>query len=273
MRSINGVNQLLAHDQTIQMYLELRKEKYRYENHWRHRYYPHNRGGRIDRLSPIGNWLYGAAMTRFYEIMQLPDRYCYENTHRSTTVTLFWNGYERNIRLRMCADIIGIYIECASNSEFKPISGYNRWYVHSNQSFKDLNIETYFRKKILPMYLFPEGLFRNIQVYKNLTKAEALEWYKLYVKASKDNVIDIDKALHNRMKKKLNVELQDHLSMSSILNVLKNTPRFKKRTKMYKHPSPFELHDMYSSEYDDDDNMEAFINQYYSQFPKNATFI
>jgi hypothetical protein len=273
MRSINGVNQLLAQDQTIQMYLELSQEKYRYENHWRHKYYPHNRGGRIDRLSPIGNWLYGAAMTRFYEIMQLPDRYCYDSTHRSANVTLFWNGYERNIRLRMCADIIGVYIECASNSDFKPISGYNRWYVRSNQSFQDLNIETYFRKNILPKYLFAEGLFRNIQLYKNLTKQDALKWYKEYMKSQKDNVIDIDKALHNRLKKKINVELQDHLPMGIIINILKTMKRSKKRAKLFKHPSSFMLHEMYSNEYDTDDDMETFIHEYYSQFPKNAVFI
>jgi hypothetical protein len=273
MRSINGVNQLLGQDPTIQMYLELSQDKYRYENHWRHRYYEFNRSGRIDRLSQIGNWLYGAAMNKFYEIMQLPNEYNYESTHRGAKVTLYWNGYERNIRLRMCADIIGIYIECASNSEFKPISGYNRWYVRSNQSFQELDIETYFRKKILPNYLFAEGLFRNIQVYRNLTKQEALQWYKEYVKSHKDNIIDIDKALHNRIKKKLNMELQDHLPMNVITSLLKTMKRKKVRSKLFKHPNSFMLHEMYSNEYDTEDNMETFIHEYYSQFPKNAVFI
>lgn len=271
--SINGLNQKLMQSEIVQTYLKLSSDKYRYENYndWRLQSYNFKRFDRVDRLSILGNYIYGAAMRELHDFAGVENYYKYETFNKSANIEIRFLNYCRDINIYLRTELEGTYIECRG-ANFKPLSGYNRWFVKSNKPLKDFDFVAYFKQKILPNYLYKEGLFRNAQIMLNTDKKAVLKWYSEVMK-QKDNTIDIDKALQNRLKKKLNIEMVDFIPYTQIVNVLNKFDRQKRRAKLYKHPSPLEMHDMYLSEHDDDDNIEGFINEFYSEYPKNAIFI
>ena len=277
MKTINQINSFVQRDQTIQFYISLGTQAARWNDyrnrsfdfcyHYEGKKHPH-------RVSPAGNWIYGQAWRQLCRYRGTDDFHNYERDHRRARTEYNFNHYNLQFDLSLEISLQGIILIVQTN--FKSFERYQRFTVKSNSTFEALNIADYFRKKVLPKYLYPEGMFRNIQVMRNCSKKEALEFYLQYVKPKKDQVtayIDTEKAWKKRFLRHLNIEIADDISERFLPAIFKTTERQKIRRKLFKHPSAFSLSEMYSSDYDEDGHEEDFLNEFYSEYPKNAMFI
>jgi hypothetical protein len=150
--------------------------------------------------------------------------------------------------------------------------------MRSNKSLSELDIKEYFDKKILPKILFAPGLFRNIQIVRNCDKKAAIEFYKEYISFNRVvntefDEVDTNKALRQRVCKKLNILVECDKTDRELLSLLATTDRQKTRKKLFRFPSVWELSEMYANEYDDDIHLEGFVNEIENDYPKNAIFI
>lgn len=276
MKTINQINSFVERDQTINFYRELCTDEARW-NSWKNRSfdfcYFYNGQKHEHRVTPAGNWIYGQAVRQLCRYRGTDDFYNYERDHRSAKTEITFNCYTLEFRLSLEIGLNGIQLIVQTN--FKPFERYQRFAVRSNLTFETFDIADYFQKRILPKYLYAEGLFRNIQVMRNCSKKEALEFYLQFVKPAKQEkeFIDTEKAWKHLFLKRLNIEIADDLSERLLPRLFNTLERQKTRRKLFKHPSPFELSDMYSSEFDTDGHEEEFLDGIYSDYPKNAMFI
>lgn len=274
MKTINQINSFVERDQTINFYRELCTDEARWKD-YRNRsfdfcyYYEGKKEPR--RISPAGTWIYGQAVRQLCRYRGTDDFYNYERDHRSATEEVIFNCYTLEFRLALEIGLNGIQLIVQTN--FKSFERYQRFMVRSNCTFESLDIADYFRKKILPKYLYAEGLFRNIQVMRNCSKKEALEFYLQFVKNPTKEFIDTEKAWKHRFLKRLNIDIADDISERILPRLFSTMERQKTRRKLFKYPSLFSLSEMYSNEFDTDGHEEEFLNEVYSEYPQNAMFV
>lgn len=282
LKRINQINAFCERNEVIQLYNWLGTDKVRYSDNWRNRYYTFVRGGRNDRISISGNFTYGAALTEFERYINGKNDYGwnYHRDNRSEKLEYYFNGHTLYFEVQVSQSINGVWLNIRYNN-FKETNNCEtmskRFLVRSNSTFADLDIKQYFEKNILSKYLFAPGLFRNIQIVFNYTKKEAIEYYKKHCAVNRAQnefeAVDSLKTLKQRVCKKLNILVECDKTEKELINLLHTTARQKTRKKLFRFPSVWELSEMYSSQYDDDENMESFVSEIESDYPKNAIFI
>ncbi len=276
--TINQLNGRLSNNPTINFYLSLCTDKSRYSGDWRHKYFNYKRGERVDSLSPSGNYIYGAAQREFERLIN-SQYYNFERDHKRGNLDIEFSGYKLEFRVKAEQNIQGCFLSCETN--FKPIGqsllAYHSHKIKSNSTFADLDIIQYLETRILPKYLFANGIFRNIQIIRNCSKAEAIQFYKDNIslfreKRQPEN--DIYKAWKQLYKRRLNIEICEDLNPKYMAALFNSYTRQKTRQKLFKQPSLFEMAEAYHSENDTEDNMEQFVNDWYGDnYPKNSIFI
>lgn len=282
--TINQINGRVRINPTINFYKYLCTDKSRWSDDWRHRYFNYkNSNGRVVRLSPKGNDLYIAAEKEFSRIVgNYSSNRSYDiNIRHSERFEINFCHKTICFKLHLSQSMYGVLLQVETN--FKPI--YNggclaQYNVRSNEKFNNLDIQAYFEKHILPKYMYPEGIFRNIQIVENCSKKEALAYYRKYISNKstiiKDSTEPIDTfaAVVKRIKRKLNILVCVDISEARLYVILKTYKRQPKLTRMYKQPSFFELADLYCQEFDTDGNEEGFINSYFEEnYSENAIFV
>lgn len=274
--TINQLNGRLAANQTIEFYHSLNwydKDAANREN-WRNRYFKFDRYGESVSMSVSGNFIYGAAETYFKRIAGISG-YDYSRDHRQVFFEIEGiTGNRLQFQVRAEQDMNGVRLVVETN--FKPMKGENYYAyfpIRSHSTFANLEVKEYFMQRVLRKYLFAPGIFQNIQIWKNCTKKEAIEKYK-EIKHIKQEEVDIWKAWRQLFKRKLNIQISDDIPETLLPSLYHSYQWQKGRKKLFKNPSVFEMHEEYSSQYDDDENMEGFVNEYFEgNYPKNAIFI
>lgn len=274
--TINQLNGRLAANQTIEFYHSLNwydKDAVNREN-WRNRYFKFDRYGESVSMSVSGNFIYGAAETYFKRIAGISG-YDYHRDHRQVFFEIEGiTGNKLQFQVRAEQDMNGVRLVVETN--FKPLKGadyYAYFKIRSHSTFAGLDVKEYFMRRVLRKYLFEPGLFRDIQIWKNCSKVEAMQVYKEIIKP-KPFEVDTWKAWRRLFKRRLNIQISDDIP-ETLLPSLYHSYQFQKsRKKLFKQPSVFEMHEEYSSQYDDEENMEGFVNEYFEgNYPKNAIFI
>jgi hypothetical protein len=275
--SINKVNAFVMNNQVIQMYMDLSDKYNRLVRDWRHDYYNYNfslemNNNLIRRLSPIGNWIYGAALNELYRKRRVDCFYRYDRDNRREVFT--YEGIEFNLVCRI--DIRGVLMECSCYNRGGFINEFlqhKKFKVKSNSSFEEFNMQEYFERVIVPLFLYPPGLFRDAQVVFNMSKEQLKVWYKKHRKEAADDFVDIENHLIKRIRKRLNIVVVEYtFTVSQLLHVLNTYKRRKSQKKLFKLPSVLEMHEQYSNDHDDDDHLESFVDNTLSDFGDNAIF-
>jgi hypothetical protein len=279
MRTINQINGRVASNQTISFYKELglQYEKYNSTN-YRNRYFKFKlRDDASSSLTMAGNFIYSAAEIEFTRIIKDNGNvYRYDRDNRREFFELDFSGYILQFQVRISQSINGVYLSVDTN--FNPLKNHNNKHafkIRSNETFANLDIRKYFERAILSKFLFAPGLFRNIQIMRNCSNQEAIQFYKKYCKLSVENRSEIDalKAWKQLFKRRLNIELCDNIRERAMPAIYNSTKRQKTRKKLFLYPNPLELSDMYCSEFDTDGHELEFLDSFYSDYPKNAMFI
>lgn len=277
--TINQINGRVISNPTIQYYQYLSQDYIKYSDEWRHRYFEFFLSGRQYNITPLGNFIYGAAERDFKRIIQTDTRGLYSYDNKYFAIEFCNKRIEFQLSLRI--DFRGVYLRCDTNfkaieqfmgNSFAPIK------VRSNSTLAEFDLQEYFIKKILPKYLYPEGIFRNIQIIENCSKKEALEYYRKYLSINathkyEEERIDSYTAITKRLKKKLNIVACGFISEAKLLRVLKTTKTQPVTTELHPEPSFWELSDLYSQTYDEDGHEEQFINhEFEERYSKHSIF-
>lgn len=275
-KSINQINAFTANNETIQYYRFLSSDDERYKRHWQNGSYEFQkgRGG----MSVTGNYIYVAACVYFSRFISTNEIYNYNRDTRTCNVSYSHNGCSLDFNLRMRQDIYGVHMSCETNMKGLGRSLISQYsiLVKSNSTFAGLDMAQYFEKHILPEYLFPFGMFRNIQIVYNCNKKEALRIYKEFISVGRtieSDFVDMEKALRHRYTKKFNIVPSFSITVRDLKNNLHHFTKNKKRKYLHKLPSVIEMSDMYSQEYDTDDHLEGFVDETMNDFPENSIFI
>lgn len=275
MKTINQINSFIEQDQTINFYVSLCTDYQQYRHNWRNQHFTFLRQDRSPaHLSPAGNWIYGQAVRQLCRYRGTDDFYNYERDNRSALMEIDFSHYSLEFKLKLEIGLQGIQLIVYTN--FKEFKHYERFAVRSNESFESLDIANYFLKKILPKRLYPEGIFRNIQVMRNCSKAKAREFYKEHVSLTRERkpeYIDTEKAWKQLFLRRFNIEICDSINEKSLPRIAGSMKRQGTRKKLFKYPSMFELCDRYSSEHDEDGHEEEFLSEVENEYPKNVMFI
>jgi hypothetical protein len=278
--TINQVNGRIERDQVINWYFENSRNKAIFSDNWRQRSWSYNRGGRIDRLTPVGNWIYGAAERRAGEIMGLSKErgYDYHRDHRHEKVEIqgqmgtrvvFGLTLERGLQgvwLRVGKGINynwrdeGVYFGGMEGGQFMVK-------VRSNETFEGLDVSGYFYRHILKRWMYPAGLFRDIQILLNCSKREALEWYKKSRKAEGEPV-DKVKAWKQLIKRDKNVVIEDPemFTVKELQAIYEKLPKYVRRRKACKGPNIFDLVDEATMYADTDEGVEGYAMEELRQY-------
>jgi hypothetical protein len=269
--TINQLNGRIASNPTIQFYESL----YEWRSDWRNRSFMFKRRDELVSLSITGNFIYGAAM-REYERIAGISGYDYHRDSKQEYWDIEGVFGKLQFQVRLQRSMNGVKMSVETN--FNAITDVRRtvfFKVKSNKTFEELGAREYFEKRILPQYLYAPGIFRNIQIWMNCGKKEALQKYKELKENGKEPFeVDVFKAWRRLFKRRLNIQVADFFPEHYLPAIYKSYQYQNKRKILFKQPSTFELHDYYSNEHDDDENMESFVNEYFdSNFPKNAIFI
>ena len=274
MKSINQINAFVQRDAVIGMYHKCGDDYNTFTPNWRNKHFWYKFGERRSQITPCGNFLYAAASDSLKYFCGLKDydvrraAHIYGDDHYFTSL--------RITSISLYLRLTGVYIE-VQTSFSKILPQFLKIRVKSSATFENFDFVKYFEERILPEYLYKEGLFRNIQLYYHLNKQDAKKWYlKHYSKPhrSEPGYIDTLDSIYKRLRKKLNlvVSVYNCFNYAQLLRLLK-MERAKVKTNVLKEPSPFDLHEQYSSMYDDDEHIEEFINETFSDYPQPAIFI
>ncbi len=147
-------------------------------------------------------------------------------------------------------DYKGYYIKI-NDSEIFALKRNQYIRIRSNSSPEELDIDKYLNWYV-EKQLYPEGTFRNAQIWFNVDKTQALKRYKKLADEEKEAITQpIDKyeemqiqekALKRRLLKKKNIQLCDYsvFKTNSILKALKG-PRYKRTVKAIPPPNMFDI--------------------------------
>jgi len=279
--TINQINGRLKNCQTIAEYKKngTDAERYNYKN-YRNKSFNFLYGDRPANVSMNGNFIFGAALKSLNRICQLPDKF--DVRYRKLEVEVFGLRIIKSKHFILKAEVTmsGVFLEI--ETDFKPFraEGCTRWQpyqrvlIRSNETWEQLDIEKYFLKKVLPKFMYNEGVFRDIQLLFNINKKEAREKYiEISTKAKQNEEVDTFKSLRQQIKKRVNILVDQNgwFRDSQLLPLLKQ-PRRKKRANGIKTPSFSEVYDFACGESDTEDGMINAAENYYDQFD-NAVFI
>jgi hypothetical protein len=277
MKSINQVNGLVSANPTINYYKELGKQYEQYNStNYRNRYFNFRLNDRhISNITIAGNFIFCAAEKEFTRIVG-GNGYDYARDNRQIYFEIDFSGYVLQFQVRLSQSIYGVWLSVETN--FKPLQNHNTKHsfkIKSNSTFAELDIKQYFESRILNKYLFAPGLFRNIQILRNCSKKEAIQYYKDIVKPMVTNRAEIDtlRGWKQLFKRRLNIEIADSISERALPTVYKQLEPQKTRKKLFLNPSIFELSDRYCSQYDTDGHEFEFIDEVFNDYPKNSIFI
>lgn len=274
--TINQLNGRLAANATIRFYYDQSSDEARWSRGWRQRswnyVYP---GGRSSQVTPLGNWIYGAAMDYYHRIAGVSRGYDYQRDNKQSNFDIEGLvGRPLQFQIRVQRDMGGVVMSVETN--FKPITGDEwgkRFDVRSNLTFEEFDPKEYFLTRILPKYLFAPGIFRNIQIWLHCTKSEALEKYRLMSKREPFEV-DVWKAWRRLFKRRLNIQVCDEFPDKHLPAIFRTYQYQKNRKKLFKHPSVLDMVEAYSMDHDDDGHEIEFVNDYFNDnYPNNAIFI
>lgn len=287
-KSINQINAFCDRNQTIAhyKYFDSNQAKYANPQPWQTRYFDYQYQWRGEtykrRVTPVGNWIYGDAIRELAIYRGTDDNYNYERDTRHVHLDIDdpAGSIAVSITAWLKVDIDGVWIRWDANMKRSALSDEpiiprtDLVRVRSNQTFEALDIEAYFTRFILSKYLYQPGLFRDIQLYLGLSKADAKKWYAVARQRSKEKAtINPEKPLLRRIRRKLNIDVKDWFTDRQLVLILKSQRRRKVRHKLFKQPSPFELLDRYHQEYDTDDHLEQFVNEELDDFGKHVIFV
>lgn len=274
MKSINKINGAILNSASINFYNSLSADYDNYRYNWRNRYFTYTLPGWNEpvSLTPAGNFIFREAMRELDRIAGAKGK-----TKTAKLELEYMNEPILHISINTEVNMSGVTI--SYNTKFAPMkeNNFKHFKIRSNETLEALDIEKYFKEKILSKYLFAPGLFRNIQLIRNLSKTEAIQWYKTWIKAAQkpdqwEAEAQASKTLKQRLKKKLNIRLEDSFKDAYLIHLLKINNRHKRTVQLFREPSIFDMAERYSSHYDTEDNMEEFLEEEFSEFPKKAIF-
>jgi len=275
-RSINQINSRIENNPTIRLYKEVSADR----DNWRNRNFMFSYDKEIGRTI-TGNFIFGQALKEFHAAKDgifKTRRFSYSETNRNHyfEIESLFTGRKLQFDCKLSFSIFTGYIAIEIESNFNPIGRFSIHKVRSNRTFENLDIEKYVRESILPEYLYPAGVFRELQVFYNQDKKQALEKYKEYRfnQKNKEEFIDTEKAWRNRLKKDKNIEPgYDFFTEEEMRKAYHSFNRQDKRKKLFKMPSPSSMLDAMDFE-DDIDSLEfAYSNYISNEYPDNAVFI
>lgn len=276
--TINQINGRLLNQPAINEYLYQSSDEQRYSNHYKQRYfnfcYENSKGVKVNRnLSIVGNFLFCAALKEKENVIKTKDNY---HTTNKPTIKLWLKGIYFEITTKI--EFTGVYLKVRSNSrifdlkpEYYREDVYFTIKVSSNKTFEDFNQEQYFLNYLNKKYLYPAGLFREIQITFNLTKKEVPVKYRELLKASKEvqpESIDVNKAIIRRLNKKLNIIVDPYVIIQDykLLKLLKEQKRYTKKVTATRQPSMFEILEAASYEQDTDEGIFEYANEVLSEY-------
>lgn len=274
--TINQINGRLLNQPGIAEYLYQSSDKQRYNNHYKQRYFDfcyEYEGKKVMRnLSIIGNFLFCAALKEKVQVIGTPDNY---HTTNKPEVKIWLNNIYFTIRTKI--EFTGVYMNVKTNCktigtpEYYRDDVYTQFKVSSNKTFEDFNQEEHFLKYLNKVYLYPAGLFREIQLHYNLTKKEVPAKYKELLQASKNAKkyeLDTNRALVKRLSKKLNIVVDQYeiIQNYKLLKLLNSEVRQPKKVKAVKAPSMFELLEDATYNYDTEDEILGYADEVLSNY-------
>ena len=259
MKTINQWNGFVdSRPSCIEMYKEMCKpENYYAQNNWRYKEFKFVHGYR----TILGNYIFGQAEAeKNYFLHGKRNPIPYRVTHKYIDINI------DDYRFRCSARIDGLsskFVFKMEQTTFAPMKDINPFVVKSNDPMDMFDLERYFKTFLLPKYLFPEGLFRNIQLLFNCSKKEAVEKYKEH----KGYVSESDRIRIARgILKRKNIYLPSHCDVEfaekAVIACI-NHPRYKKRKEVEKAISPWELMEDLTYQFDDDEDIINAAEEYY----------
>ena len=200
MKTINQINNFVLNNQTIQFYLECSEHYYNRKEKRYLRMSSNDRSG-----SCLGSFIFGSA-NRYLK------SYCgIEKTY------FHLHSTDQNIYFTAQINFDGCWLILNHYNDPTPYDIPKRTKIKDNF----LPTKENFQKQIdnfVAKYLFPEGKWRDIQVYFGCSKKEVIEKYKQYLLEKPiTEEIDICKHYTKRLRKKYNCEFEYDISMSSLL--------------------------------------------------------
>lgn len=257
MKTINQINSWCKNNVLIDFYENLPREK--------EKYYNTSRGA----IPIFKNCIYGSIQSELNEMIYGKRSFCWRGNNY-----LKFEFYGHDINLYVDYRFTGVYLVFYSYS-LREFINQRSVLIKSNSLCNSFNALEYFDKIILPKYFYTDGVLKNIQLSYNCDKKEAVRKYKL-LKAETNKVpdwwegaTDINKALRNRVKKKLNIFIPDEIWATDklCLKILKDFKRCKVRQTVKK----IDLYDLLDGFDGDIDEAETLLNQNTSE--KNVIYI
>jgi hypothetical protein len=266
--SINKINGRIESSPAVNEYKKNSADYDKWQPNWRNKAYTftHPQMSEGVRLTINGNFIYGAAQTEV-------DRIAANRQKKYTTFEID----NLHFRLYSWVDINGVILQVYTNFKGLAISqsDYNHYTrqfkIKSNLTYTELDIKDYFINKVLPKYLHKGGIWQRLQTVFNLPKSEVKEKY-IQLKANEaqeaNAPIDTEKALKARLRKKLNIVVDDYVMVfdKTLIKLLNTHKRQSKRTKATKAPSIMELTEYAEQNSDTDEGMFDAANEYMDDF-------
>lgn len=297
MRTINQINNFTNTNPTARYYMDLCKRHDRRETG---RQFQHYNGRGRGRYTPFGHDIYINLEKQFSLFVAGSMKRFLDYYEKSRSVYEYYPEYDITIHAKLEMDIInGVYLHITevvwgdytspltmTDTERKYVyrwtgfdrGKYNVLDVKSNSDFQNFNARDYLLKNYIRKNFCAPGLFLRVQQYKNIKKEAVVQEYrkmKSELDTRKFLPEEIEKGIWNRLKRHYNIQ-GDPLdyTQKQIKHFLFNEAKHQKTRKiLMKGQSVFEIHEAYTSEYDDDENMESFFYSYIdSEYPANALF-
>ncbi len=276
--TINQINGRLLNAQDINEYQKNGSDYERYNTaNYKNRYFNFVFGERSANITINGTFVYCAAEKQLCDIAGLKTNDYYTNQKSAIYKAICPStGVTQEFNLTVKIEFSGVWLQVRTN--FKGMqgnsTGYGNFYscfqVRSNYAFQELDILSYFETKILPKYMYKEGLIRSLQIIYNVSKKEVIVKYKDLARTIKNNTFEVDifAALRRRIRRKLNILVDEYSNLNNghLTHILKNFSRQAKPTKVVKAPSIWELHEHCSQIADTDEGIMEEANNVLNEY-------
>ncbi len=270
MKTINQVNGRIKNNQSVKFYVSFRND----HNNWRNKYFGYKRKSGTEKTPLVSNGVYSECNKELHRLTGEPNIYRFDSYKHEVSE----HGTERYFQFTLDRCFIkGITIRVFSTN-FKPMENL-RWQVKSNKTIQDFDAVGYFKKHILPKYLYQEGTMRLIQVFRNLNKQEAIKYYKkhLYGELIKPGAVNTTEMEEVSLKKrllKLNIQIREHswFTLTQLRRAIKHGYQ-KQRKILAKAPNIFEIYEEATLHEDTENGILKFCEEEINDHPKNTLFV